>query len=366
MNQFISFPKSGRTWIRYCLLQYGITDKDIKFHHDGFEYSSKKDPVLDFSTDKRIEQYKDIPTVFMKRNFLDTYLSFYHQIVFRYKDVFNLELTLEELSAHPYFGYRNLLSFHNMQSQVIKSLNNQIIVDYDDCQNDMLGTVKEILQFYKINYNEEKLLEAVNKSTFNEMRKIEKEKTFSDDWLLPRNNIYKTRKGVVGSFYEESNEIARHYCNDTLLNHEVVEQYQFICLLNGLANEKASLAKEVDFIYKRYGKKVQILDNIFIDKYYPYLDFDEKNKDQQNSIMNEIIKEWFDKGYNIIMNLNSDIIINDKFKKSFLNINIKSHKLDINTDKNQQYDIEIDRNKLTLEKSLSKLLSEIYYNLLYK
>ena len=36
-RQFVSYPKSGRTWIRYILTQLGL-DPHIQFHHDRFEF----------------------------------------------------------------------------------------------------------------------------------------------------------------------------------------------------------------------------------------------------------------------------------------------------------------------------------------
>ena len=46
-RELISFPKSGRTWLRYALHLLGV-EETIRFHHDGFEYSDPTRPALDF------------------------------------------------------------------------------------------------------------------------------------------------------------------------------------------------------------------------------------------------------------------------------------------------------------------------------
>ena len=368
VNQFISFPKSGRTWIRYCLLQYGLTDNEIKFHHDGFEYSSKKDPALNFDIIERVNKYNNLPVVFMKRNLLDTYLSFYYHIVFRFQDVFHLDLNLAQLSAHPYFGYQNLLSFHQMQSNVLKQLNNKIIVDYQECQNDMGSTITKILEFYKVDINTEKLKESIAKSSFEEMRKVEEEQNFAQDWLLPRNNAYKTRKGVVGSFYNESDAITRHYFNDTLLNHSIVDNYPFICSFSGSLLITTQLCKEIDFIFKRYKKKIKVLDKETMSKEYPYLHFENQSMEQQTIILEDITKEWLDKRYNVLLNFihNEKELykLNDVNQQQYLSVDIKSNNIEYNKN-SDLHDINVD-SILNLEQSVTKVLSEIYYNLLYK
>lgn len=376
MNQFISFPKSGRTWVRYCLLQYGITDNNIKFHHDNFEYSSKKDPAINFDIVARISKYKNIPTVFMKRNFHDTYLSFYHQIIFRFKDVFNLNLTLDELSVHPYFGYKNLLSFHHMQSEVMKKLTHIKIIDYQECQEDMFSTMLSILDFYQFDIDKTKLMKAVNNSQFNEMRKVEVENNFSDDWLLPRNNSYKTRKGIVGSFYKETNEQTRHYFNDSLLTHDIADKYQFVCLLNGSSSLKQNtLGKEIEFILNRYNKKTIFINEHILIERFPFSNFVNKNIQEKIKTILELSMDFFSKGYNVIISYDcleeQMIFLKNYFNHQFIVVEIMRELIEDNKQMNYQFnksvtcDLKIDIINFNAEQLVSKLLSEIYYHLLY-
>ena len=61
-RHFVSYPKSGRTWVRYILRQLGI-DNLVVFHHDGFEFNDGKRPPHDFDLVRRKQTYACIDKV---------------------------------------------------------------------------------------------------------------------------------------------------------------------------------------------------------------------------------------------------------------------------------------------------------------
>ena len=113
-RQFISYPKSGRSWIRYALSLLGIHN-EITFHHDKFEFNDGSLPAHDFSYETRIQKYAGVDRiVYLSRDPRDVMVSLYHQVTGRFKDFFNYEGTISEFIRDDYFGARNLRAFQDM------------------------------------------------------------------------------------------------------------------------------------------------------------------------------------------------------------------------------------------------------------
>ena len=113
--EFISYPKSGRTWIRYALSTIGIADQ-ISFHHDGFEYNDASCPTLDFDIEKRRQRLSnsDLKTIYLSRTPQDVMVSLYFQITGRFKDIFAYQGTISEFIHDDYFGAQNLARFREI------------------------------------------------------------------------------------------------------------------------------------------------------------------------------------------------------------------------------------------------------------
>ncbi len=87
-RQFVSFPKSGRTWIRFILSQLDC-DRLILFHHDHFEFNDGSKPPHSFSVVSRLEQYAESEKlVYLDRDPRDVMVSLYYQITGRFLDFF--------------------------------------------------------------------------------------------------------------------------------------------------------------------------------------------------------------------------------------------------------------------------------------
>ena len=203
-RQLLSFPKSGRTWLRYALLRLGYGDKDIRFHHDGFEFSDPALPALDFDAQKRIEAYRSDRVVWLRRDPKDLYVSFHNQITQRFRDIFGLECPMEELAEHPYFGADKLAGFLRMQERIAAELG-WLALDYSDLHRDFEGCLRLCLLHWGLPLPSDALLaQAARESSFANMRAVEDEGLFPADWLRRRNGAPKTRRGQEGSFLLEA------------------------------------------------------------------------------------------------------------------------------------------------------------------
>ena len=209
-RHLLSFPKSGRTWLRYALLRLGYGDKDIRFHHDGFEFSDPSLPALDFDAQKRIAAYRSDKVVWLRRDPKDLYVSFHNQITVRFRDIFGLDCPMEELAEHPYFGADKLAGFLRMQERIAAELG-WLVLDYSDLHRDFEGCLRLCLRHWGLpEPSGLSLAQAAKESSFDNMRAVEDEGLFPADWLRRRNGAPKTRRGEQGSFRLEASLAAQN------------------------------------------------------------------------------------------------------------------------------------------------------------
>jgi hypothetical protein len=127
----ISYPKSGRTWLRtligrYLSLKYNlpenrilsteaITSKSglakVSFTHDESEMTAQR-PHTELSRDK--QKYADKKIVLMGRGIKDTLVSAYFQATKR-RNIF--KGTISEFIATEQFGIHKILTFYDIWAQ---------------------------------------------------------------------------------------------------------------------------------------------------------------------------------------------------------------------------------------------------------
>src|SRR5258705_10176687 len=107
-RQFVSYPKSGRTWIRYVLSLLGVADQ-IRFHHDTFEFNNPAKPAPNLDFEERFQRYRSVEKiVYLYRDPRDVMVSLYFQVTGRFKDFFGYEGTISDFIRDEYFGRMHL------------------------------------------------------------------------------------------------------------------------------------------------------------------------------------------------------------------------------------------------------------------
>ena len=198
-RHFVSYPKSGRTWVRYILRQLGI-DNLVVFHHDGFEFNDGKRPPHDFDLVRRKQTYACIDKVIhLSRHPYDTLVSLYHQVTGRFDDFFNYRGDLPAFIRDPYFGAEPLARFQSMWRTLGREPN-VLVITYEGLHADLRGEVGRVLDFLELRPSPEAVASAVAGASFDQMRAVEIAGGFSDDWLRLRNDAPKVREGRMGSY----------------------------------------------------------------------------------------------------------------------------------------------------------------------
>jgi hypothetical protein len=197
IRQFVSFPKSGRTWIRYILEQLGHASA-IEFHHDRFEFNDGARPAHDFDVASRIERYRQVDKlVYLERDPRDVMVSLYWQVTGRFREFFHYDGSISEFLRDDYFGARNLHRFRAMWAEIIGELGFPIVA-YEECHADPAATVRRILSYYGFAVDEGRLADAVRDASFDNMRAVEQSRSFPQPWLMPKGGFPKVREGKVG------------------------------------------------------------------------------------------------------------------------------------------------------------------------
>ena len=198
-RHFVSFPKSGRTWIRYILTQLEI-EPLIRFHHDGFEFNDGAKPPLDFNLTERLARYSRIDKlVYLERDPRDVMVSLYSQITGRFSDFFCYRGSISEFIRDEYFGAENLLRFRELWSR-ITDRHGFLVITYEECHKDIAESVGKVLNYYELAADRQRILQAVYNATFEKMKVVEQSGEFPFPWLRPRNDAPKVRRGQVGGF----------------------------------------------------------------------------------------------------------------------------------------------------------------------
>jgi len=212
IRHFVSFPKSGRTWIRYILVQLEL-EPSIRFHHDNFEYNDGTCPPHNFDIASRLKEYASVnKLVYLQRDPRDVIVSLYHQVTGRFKDFYGYQGNISEFIADDYFGAHNLHRFREMWNEIC-FCQQYLVISYEDCHRDMFQVIRMLVDYYDFNVDSQNIIQAIENAQFNRMKELEQSEKFPYPWLRPRNGSPKVRAGKVGGFQDQLSKADISYLN---------------------------------------------------------------------------------------------------------------------------------------------------------
>jgi hypothetical protein len=243
-NYVISFPKSGRTWLRFMLGNYfvlryklGIEHPDAimeldflnkKRHGSGkIKFTHEDSPFLkrpeELDNDKR--RFKKARVIFLVRDPRDVVVSSYFEHAKRihlYKEVDSFDGSIQEfLYQTPVL--KTIVTYYNIWYKNRSVPADFLILRYEDLKKDAEGKLKEALTFFGQKELEWDLVkESVLRSRFEKMRAIEKRN--HEGYRLNPGNVndpesFKTRKGIVGGYKMYFNEEDQEFMNKFIREH---------------------------------------------------------------------------------------------------------------------------------------------------
>ncbi len=198
-RQFVSYPKSGRSWIRYALDVLGVADQ-VRFHHDKFEFNDPAKPAHDLDFERRLERYRQVDQiVYLYRDPRDVMVSLYFQVTGRFKDFFGYAGSISDFIRDDYFGAATLRVFQTQWAEMCRR-RSVLQISYEACHRDFEGVLRSVLAYYEFPADDRAIEHACAEARFDKMRALEERGDFPQPWLRPRNGALKVRRGVAGKF----------------------------------------------------------------------------------------------------------------------------------------------------------------------
>lgn len=219
---FISFPKSGRSWIRLMLGKYLCNQYDVpeKYITNIFLASSKAGvPVTmfthdtfndrghhHFSSDK--SQYQGKKVIFMTRNIKDVMVSLYFQMSKRLKSI-------ETKFTDYLWGWNspvmNFLHYHKVWYENKSVPLDFLHITYEGTKKNPEETLLRILRFMDVDeINPAIVKRSVAYASFENMKTLERKGKINDFRFQPGDRddpeSFKTRRGMIGGYVDYLDE----------------------------------------------------------------------------------------------------------------------------------------------------------------
>jgi hypothetical protein len=215
----VSYPKSGRTWLRMILMSYyslaqnlseinwsileKIPGKTVVFNHaDGtWRPMPKKIGRLRISS-----KFSSKKIILLVRDPRDVLVSNWYHLTFRYS-IYKQDLS--EFIREDLLGVEKIIHFMNLWVDQKASLKDLLIIHYENMKFDTETEVKKVLGFIgEKEIDPARLKNAIADTTFEKMRKMEalgQHNPFSVPSNLHDWRSFKCRKGIVGDWRNHLN-----------------------------------------------------------------------------------------------------------------------------------------------------------------
>lgn len=228
----VSYPKSGRTWIRFALSSFNISlctthaGTSTNWRYIGRPYASAA------------PQLSQVPLIFLQRDPIDTAVSMYYQVHKRdlrrwsrrwFRMLIPLAirralppLDINKFVLHPCYGVPRICKFNRAWLDHLKSRTDCLIISYESLRADPESGFQSILGFYSIDHVTG--IELAKASTFDKMKKAERSNNTSTILINQRQTssdqeALKVRKGIVGGYGSELSPQAIHQCELIMKNY---------------------------------------------------------------------------------------------------------------------------------------------------
>jgi alcohol sulfotransferase len=190
---FVGYPKTGNTWTRFLVGRYfervcGLPEPPLFDSYDGLgrcqracqgpgmhfthaplEWSSQT--ATDLSPRNVLDPFRRSAVVLIVRYPLDVLVSSYMQQ--RHRTDEGYDAGLEAFMEDPVFGLDKLLRFHQIWATARERPRPIRLLRYEDLHADAPDTIRGVLSFVGVEPDEAAVAEAVERSSFSSMRRLE-------------------------------------------------------------------------------------------------------------------------------------------------------------------------------------------------
>ncbi len=226
---FVSFGKSGRTWLRVMLSRlyqqmYGLPKRALigfdNFHnfnpaiprmfftHDNYigNYTGHTDSKVDFYNKKVVLLARDPRDVAVSQFFQWKYrLKSSKRAINKYPEQ-DSDISLFDFVMTSDTGLKWVIGFLNLWAEEARHMDDFFLLRYEDLKTRPVETLEKLVAFMGAPANKEHIRDAVDFASYENMRKMEEKRTFwlSGGRMVPKDrsnpNSYKVRRAKVGGY----------------------------------------------------------------------------------------------------------------------------------------------------------------------
>jgi hypothetical protein len=218
----VSYPKSGRTWLRVligkALCERFGADEQLIFDKHGLaeatgvhiSYTHEDAGLSDRTAYQKLTsdktQYQKRKVVLLVRDPRDILVSCYcHLSRRRRHDAY--EGMISDFVRSDLHGIRKIATYYNIWENTLEALPATLVLKYEDLHADPKGSLRAVLDFIGAwDVPDATIAKAVEFASFNNMKRLEEEGRFESKKLKPGDaedeESYKVRRGVVGGHRE--------------------------------------------------------------------------------------------------------------------------------------------------------------------
>lgn len=236
---FVSFGKSGRTWLRvmlsrYLQLSYGLPERTL-LRFENFHQLNPAAPriffthgnyIRDFTGDFETKRpFYDTRVLLLVRRPQDVAVSQYFQWKFRMperKKILNRypggheDRSLVDFVMDPTVGVAAIVDFMNGWANELDRLREHLLVRYEDVHADPAAELRRMVTFFGITPDDALIEEAVRFASIDNMRELERKRHFRGGGIrlkakdAANPDSYKVRRAKVGGYrdYFDDEQIA--------------------------------------------------------------------------------------------------------------------------------------------------------------
>jgi Sulfotransferase domain len=214
----VSFPKSGRTWLR-VMLDYLELPLEYSHADSGHQKRIRYDKL-----DARPERFAKQQVILLIRDPRDVVVSGYFQAT-RRKNIYSGDIS--QFVRDPYHGIEKIIHFTNVWLAAAEAMTNILVVRYEDCHANTAQQVKRIAEALgHPDLPEERISAAVEFGRFENMQEKEARGEFAERYgaalqakASEDTESFKTRRGKVAGYTDYLSAADIEYCNDVMRRH---------------------------------------------------------------------------------------------------------------------------------------------------
>ena len=234
----VSYPKSGRTWLRFMLINYlqrhfGLEIDPSIIDPTALSKLNSKIPriMVTHAGGDVLEMYpEDLKNLFSKfknknivllvRDPRDVLVSSYFHKTKRanIENKTPYKKTISEFIKEERGSLATYLEFHKLWYEMKPLMKKILLIKYENLHKEPVNEMKKILEFFGIkNLDEKQIKDSISFAQFENMRKMEINESIKSKHLKAgkKNDFesYKTRRGEIGAYKDYLNNDEILYIN---------------------------------------------------------------------------------------------------------------------------------------------------------